>query len=53
MAHFEFRSPLRKLVAFFKASRDKWKGKCQQTSNSRRKNLCAPWTNGWASDFAR
>jgi len=21
--------------------------------NSRRKNLCAPWTNGWASDFAR
>ena len=31
MAHFEFRSPLRKLVAFFKASRDKWKEKCQQT----------------------
>ena len=30
MAHVEFRSPLRKLVAFFKASRDKWKGKCQQ-----------------------
>jgi len=30
MAHFEFRSPLRKLVAFFKASRDKWKEKCQQ-----------------------
>ena len=31
MAHFEFRSPLRKLAAFFKASRDKWKEKCQQT----------------------
>jgi FtsZ-binding cell division protein ZapB len=30
MARFEFRSPLRKLVAFFKASRDKWKEKCQQ-----------------------
>lgn len=33
MAHFEFRSPLRKLVAFFKASRDKWKKKCQQTKD--------------------
>ena len=31
MALLEFRSPLRKLVAFFKASRDKWKEKCQQT----------------------
>ena len=31
MAQLEFRSPLRKLVAFFKASRDKWKEKCQQT----------------------
>jgi FtsZ-binding cell division protein ZapB len=31
MAQVEFRSPLRKLVAFFKASRDKWKEKCQQT----------------------
>ncbi len=30
MAKTEFRSPLRKLVAFFKASRDKWKKKCQQ-----------------------
>jgi len=30
MTHFEFRSPLRKLVAFFQASRDKWKAKCQQ-----------------------
>lgn len=30
MAQVEFRSPLRKLVAFFKASRDKWKEKCQQ-----------------------
>ena len=30
MAHFEFRRALRKLVAFFKASRDKWKEKCQQ-----------------------
>lgn len=26
----EFTSPLRKLVAFFKGSRDKWKGKCQK-----------------------
>ena len=26
----EFTSPLRKLVSFFKSSRDKWKGKCQQ-----------------------
>lgn len=26
----EFRSPLRKLVVFFRASRDKWKEKCQQ-----------------------
>lgn len=30
MANTEFRSPLRKLVAFFRASRDKWKAKCQQ-----------------------
>ncbi len=30
MANTKFRSPLRKLVAFFKASRDKWKAKCQQ-----------------------
>lgn len=29
MASVQFRSPLRKLVAFFKASRDKWKEKCQ------------------------
>ena len=27
---FAFRSPLRKLVAFLKVSRDKWKAKCQQ-----------------------
>ena len=26
----EYRSPLRKLVAFFRSSRDKWKAKCQQ-----------------------
>jgi chromosome segregation ATPase len=31
MAWIEFRSPLRKLVAFFKGSRDRWKEKCQQT----------------------
>ena len=31
MAQIEFRSPLRKLVAFFHASRDKWKEKCQRT----------------------
>lgn len=30
MANARFRSPLRKLVTFFKASRDKWKAKCQQ-----------------------
>ena len=30
MANREFRSPLRKLVAFFQTSRDKWKAKCQQ-----------------------
>jgi len=30
MAHVEFRSPLRKLTTFFRGSRDKWKGKCQQ-----------------------
>ena len=30
MVNAKFRSPLRKLVAFFKASRDKWKAKCQQ-----------------------
>ena len=31
MARCEFRSPLPKLVAFFQASRDKWKVKCQRT----------------------
>ncbi len=30
MADTEFLSPLRKLVTFFKSSRDKWKAKCQQ-----------------------
>ena len=30
MAWIEFRSPLRKLVAFFRASRDRWKEKCQR-----------------------
>ena len=30
MALLEFRSPLRKLVAFFKTSRDQWKEKCQE-----------------------
>ena len=30
MADTEFLSPRRKLVAFFKSSRDKWKAKCQQ-----------------------
>jgi len=30
MANTKFRSPLRKLVAFFKTSRDNWKAKCQQ-----------------------
>ena len=29
MDKVEFRSPLRKLVAFFRASRDRWKKKCQ------------------------
>ena len=30
MAQLKFRSPLRKLVAFFQSSRDKWKEKCLQ-----------------------
>lgn len=30
MADLAFRSPVRKLVAFFHASRDRWKQKCQQ-----------------------
>ena len=30
MSNAKFRSPLRKLVRFFQASRDKWKAKCQQ-----------------------
>lgn len=29
MGKLEFRSPLRKLVACFRASRDRWKKKCQ------------------------
>ncbi|MEA3341293.1 MAG: hypothetical protein U9R15_15120 [Chloroflexota bacterium] len=29
MEKTEFRSPLRKLVTFFRASRDKWRAKCQ------------------------
>ena len=31
----EFKSPVRKLVQFFKKSRDKWKDKCQE---AKRKN---------------
>ena len=30
MGRVEFRSPLRKLVAFFERSRDNWKEKCQR-----------------------
>ena len=30
MERVEFRSPLRKLVAFFERSRDNWKEKCQR-----------------------
>ena len=30
MAKMEFRSSVRKLMAFFKKSRDRWKVKCQQ-----------------------
>lgn len=30
MVNTAFRSPLRKLVVFFQASRDNWKEKCQQ-----------------------
>ncbi len=30
MVNTKFRSPLRKLVVFFEASRDAWKAKCQQ-----------------------
>ena len=33
MAKLEFRSPLPKLVAFFQASRDRWKEKCQQVKH--------------------
>jgi FtsZ-binding cell division protein ZapB len=31
MAQLTFRSPLRKLAAFFQGSRDKWKEKCQRS----------------------
>jgi uncharacterized protein (DUF3084 family) len=30
MTSLSFRSPLRKLVVFFRDSRDKWKKKCQE-----------------------
>ena len=30
MQELSFRSPLRKLVVFFHASRDRWKQKCQE-----------------------
>ncbi len=30
MSDLAFRSPVRKLVAFFRTSRDRWKQKCQQ-----------------------
>ena len=30
MALLKFRSPVRKLMAFFQASRDRWKEKCQR-----------------------
>lgn len=36
MEHLEFRSPLRKLVTFFKASRDNWKEKCQRAKYERK-----------------
>ena len=36
MVDTEFRSPLRKLVAFFKSSRDKWKEKCRQVKYKRK-----------------
>lgn len=33
MKEFSFRSPLRKLVVFFQASRDRWKQKCQDAKH--------------------
>ena len=30
----EFSSPVRKLVAFFRSSRDKWKRKCQKSKQT-------------------
>lgn len=52
MAKVDFRSPVRKLVAFFQASRDRWKEKCQQAKHqlkllkrrhSRLENKCDQW----------
>lgn len=52
MAKMEFRSPLRKLVAFFQRSRDQWKEKCQQAKHqlkllkrrcARLENKCDQW----------
>jgi len=36
MERVEFRSPLRKLVAFFERSRDNWKAKCQRAKYERK-----------------
>ncbi len=33
MTGLSFRSPLRKLVVFFRDSRDKWKKKCQEAKH--------------------
>jgi lipopolysaccharide export system protein LptC len=33
----EFKSPVLKLLKFFRGSRDRWKAKCQQTKYDRKK----------------
>lgn len=52
MAKLGFRSPVRKLVAFFQASRDRWKEKSQQAKHqlkllkrryARLENKCEQW----------
>lgn len=37
MAESSFRSPVSKLVRFFQSSRDKWKSKCQQAKEERKR----------------
>lgn len=62
MQELSFRSPLRKLVVFFHASRDRWKQKCQAAKHELKllkrrytnlQNSCTSWQQRYRESEAQ